>query len=613
VAEILLNHLLAAEPAIGETASVVMDEFHYFNDRERGVVWELALVLLPAHVRLMLLSATVGNAPEFIRWLRTQHNRTVQLVTTSERRVPLEFEWVGDHFVTELIPGMVSEDDQANRSPVLVFCFNRDECWDTAETLKGLQLIPPAARARIEEELTGSDLTQGIGPKLRQMLIRGVGVHHAGVLPRHKEIIERLFLKKLVPVLVCTETLAAGINLPARSVVITSLMKGPPDDLKLIPASAAHQMFGRAGRPQFDTRGYVFAMAHEDDVRIAKWKQKYDKIDAHSKDPGVLRARKQLERKRPTRRSYIKYWTDGQFRTLIQAGPANLFSQGMIPYQVLIYLLTRGGSLGVVREFLAKRFNTPERLQKFQGQLDHMMANLQTFGFLARAPDGDHVTLHESVFRLTHFRSVDPLFGDFLCRQLARSSFEEKVLALEAVLPTPPALRRRLELPEYLEPGPLQVDVLQPELLRKGLLVVDEEGDLVQPTEDLQDDRWGDNRRKRTVALPEMLKILFDSQLASPEDVPVEAKWVARGIFEFGDGFFKYCQSRDLLKNEGLMLRHLLRLVILAGEFTVHSSEDPDYARLAERITAICTTVDPRYTDHFLAEQQAVQASAVGV
>jgi replicative superfamily II helicase len=110
-------------------------------------------------------------------------------------------------------------------------------------------------------------------------------VHHAGLLPFYRRAVEDLFEKKLLSVAVCTETLAAGINLPARSVVMTSLMKGPFGKEKVIEASTAHQIFGRAGRPQFDTQGYVFALAHEDDVRILRWKEKYDQIPEDTKDP----------------------------------------------------------------------------------------------------------------------------------------------------------------------------------------------------------------------------------------------------------------------------------------------------------------------------------------
>src|SRR5690606_1199934 len=176
-------------------------------------------------------------------------------------------------------------------------------------------------RTKLLAEVNSLDLSQGVGPKLKQLLARGVGVHHAGVLPKYRRMVEDLFQRKLLPVLLCTETLAAGINLPARSVVLTSLVKGKRGEQKLIDSSSAHQIFGRAGRPQFDKEGFVYAMAHEDDVKILRWKQKYDAIPEDTKDPGLLRAKKALKKKRPTRRETETYWNDAQFEKLKAAAP----------------------------------------------------------------------------------------------------------------------------------------------------------------------------------------------------------------------------------------------------------------------------------------------------
>lgn len=608
VAEILLNHLLSNDPSIadiGPGAAVVMDEFHSFNDQERGIVWELSLVLLPKHARVMLLSATVGNPNDFAKWLREEHGRNVRVILSDQRRVPLEFTWVGDKLLTEHLPDMVDADDAANRTPALVFCFNRDECWEVAERLKGLSLTSPAARQQVEAflEERKDDLVDGVGPKLKQMLVRGVGVHHAGVLPKHKEIVEDLFKRKLVPFVICTETLAAGINLPARSVVLTTLLKGKPREKKLVPPSAAHQMFGRAGRPQFDSKGYVYAIAHEDDARIAKWRKKYDQLDPLSKDLGIMKARKELERKKPSRRSTEQYWSEGQFKQLIDAGPARLFSKSMIPYQVLIFLLTRTGTLHETREFIRKRFNDPPHLAKFQEQLDFMIGNLAALGYLTRSDDGDHVTLHESIFRLLQFRGIDPPFGAYLAEQLNRADFNEKVATLESVLELPPAIGRHARLPEEMPPGPLERDVMAPLMIQMGVTAAKTELE-----DDDEEDDWEEEDQGGTLTLPEMLKTAFEAKLAGPEPAFVQPKWLAGAAFALPDiDFWKIVKSKNLVKQEGLVLRHLLRLVILAGEFQAVTS-DPDYQRVAELATRCCRKVDARYTDRFLADAEKASA-----
>src|SRR5262245_27664530 len=138
VAEILLNRLLHPEGFdFGNVSAVVTDEFHSFADPERGIVWELSLSMLPPHIRLLLLSATVGNAAEFVNWLDRCHGRKVKLVESKERRVPLTYRWIPDRFLNEALVEMARGDGHTRAMPALVFCFNRDECWSVAEQFKG--------------------------------------------------------------------------------------------------------------------------------------------------------------------------------------------------------------------------------------------------------------------------------------------------------------------------------------------------------------------------------------------------------------------------------------------------------------------------------------------
>lgn len=613
VAEILLNHLLSEDWRLEHVAGVVMDEFHYFNDFERGVVWELTLVLLPKSVRLMLLSATVGNAVEFTHWLKREHGRALRLVQTNERKVPLEFHWVGDKLMTEHLPQMVRPDDEANRAPALVFCFNRDECWEVAERMKGLELADAATRKIIEADLPQEDFKEGIAPKLRQMLIRGVGVHHAGVLPKHKEKIEDLFLRKLVPFVICTETLAAGINLPARSVVLGTLLKGKRGEKKLVESSTAHQIFGRAGRPQFDLRGYVYVLAHEDDARIAKWQVKFEQIDPKSKDPGIMRARKQMEKKRPRRRSNEQYWSEGQFKSLIEAGPGKLASRSMIPYQVLIFLLNKTRTVAAVREFLKKRFNDEQRLKGFQSQLDHMIGNMAALGYLTVSEDGAHVELHESIKELVAFRSIDPLFATYAARVLVPGNEAEKLMLLESVLEMPPAIARRLPIPYDLPPGPVEINELRPLMIQMGKVVARTHLDVEEEEEEPEGapPMWREEPEDAPLSFPEMVKVAFDAKLPSPEEMIIQPKWAAGAVFELENSFYKFIKNRNMEKNEGLVLRHLLRLAILAGEF-YEKTQDPAYREIVERATNACRGVDPSYTARFLANEAEVKSLVKG-
>ncbi len=371
-----------------DVSVVVMDEFHQFADPERGVVWEFTLGLLPAHIRTLLISATVGNAYEFVSWLRTTANRSLDLVQSSERKVPLVYQWVEDKLLPEQLEAMCVGTEEERLSPALVFCFNRDECWDVAEVAKGKNVTDGARQKAIEEELGAYDMKSGAGPKLRQLLLRGIGVHHAGVLPKYRRIVEALFQKKLLSFCVCTETLAAGINLPARSVVLPTLLKGPSGDKKLVESSSAQQIFGRAGRPQFDSRGYVFALAHEDDVKTARLRQKYDEIPEDVKDPGLRDAKKKLKKKiAAIRRGNEQYWTEKQFEQLRDSPAGRLTSRGPLPWRLLAHMVESNSDVKPIRSLVSRRLTSAKRLEAMQRSLDQMLLTLWRGGFARLAPN----------------------------------------------------------------------------------------------------------------------------------------------------------------------------------------------------------------------------------
>ena len=214
---------------------------------ERGIVWEFGLALLPPHVKTMLLSATVGNSMDFLRWLNHVHKRSLKLIEGTERKVPLQFSWVDDDLLPEHMEKMVTSDDATRRTPALLFCFNREMCWTTAEMLKGKKCVSKEQQKTLSDRLDDYDWSQGAGPKMKQLLMRGIGVHHAGVLPKYRRIVELLFQEKLLSICVCTETLAAGINLPARSVVLPNDFEGA--------AGEDETDGGCGGSSDFRTRG----------------------------------------------------------------------------------------------------------------------------------------------------------------------------------------------------------------------------------------------------------------------------------------------------------------------------------------------------------------------
>jgi superfamily II DNA/RNA helicase len=657
VAEILLNRLLHHEFDFDNTAAVVMDEFHSFNDPERGIVWEMTLGLLPPHVRLLLLSATVGNAMDFIHWLRQSHQRTLELVRGDQRRVPLSYHWIGDELLTEQLEDMAQGDAETRMTPALVFCFNRDECWNVAEQIKGKKMLSDGQQARLNEELGRHQWSSGAGNKLRQLLIRGVGVHHAGLLPKFRRIVETLFQHKLLSVAVCTETLAAGINLPARSVVLPSIVKGPPDKKRLIDPSAAHQIFGRAGRPQFDTHGHVYVLAHEDDVKIARWREQYDKIPEDTKDPGLLKAKKAIKRKQPHRRDNEQYWNEAQFQKLVAAPPGKLYSRGPLPWRLLGYMLDASPDIEIIRRLVGKRLMDAAHLEAAQCDLERMLLLLHKAGYVRlepAPPDGEGIVncklpaaeisnLQFSIFnlqsspsapppapeapppyrpllahptdelqKLALFRSVNPLFGVFLVNQLGIADRKERIQAFESALDFPGPVARYVRVPkqEFLPPGPLATLRLDQQLLQLGLATAEE---LVQRPKEEEEpwkprrsyDAAQDEEPKWVLSVAEKLRRLFDYEHPGVFDLRTRPVWAAGELLiEFHGNFDKYISSKDMAKQEGILFRHLLRLILLLREFRPLPPPDLDPAawsydldEIADQLTASCRAVDPTSTD----------------
>jgi superfamily II DNA/RNA helicase len=646
VAEILLNRLLHAEGFDPDrTSAVVMDEFHSFTDPERGIVWELTLGLLPPQVRLLLLSATVGNAMEFVHWLRQSHRRELVLVKGEERKVPLEFHWVGDRLLTEQLEAMAQGGPEDRMTPALVFCFNRDECWTVAEQIKGKRVLGEGQQARLNQELAKLDLTQGAGPKLKQILQRGVGVHHAGLLPKFRRIVEDLFQQKLLSVAVCTETLAAGINLPARSVVLPTILKGPPQKKRILEPSTAHQIFGRAGRPQYDTRGHVFALAHEDDVKLARWHEQYDRIPEDTKDPGLLRMKKALKRKMPHRRETEQHWNAVQFQKLCEAPPGKLHSRGPLPWRLLAYMLDASPEIDRIRRLVGKRLMDSGHTEAGQRDLERMLLVLQRAGYVRLEPPpcetaSDVPSLAVSpgqsaeqgqppseapppyrpalayptaeLPKLALWRSVNPLYAMFLMRQLGIADRPERLQALESVLEFPGSVARhvRVPKPQEMPPGPLSTTRLDAQLLQLGLATMDE---LVPSTED-QEGPWRprrsydaeqDEEPKWVLTLAEKLRRLFDYECPGVRDLRTQPVWVAGELLaDYHGNFNKHVTGKDLHKQEGILFRHLLRLILLVGEFRQLSPPDLDEAAwrfdlddIAERLIESCHQVDPTSTD----------------
>jgi superfamily II DNA/RNA helicase len=681
VAEVLLNRLLHPDAFdFRDVGAVVMDEFHNFSEPQRGIVWELSLSLLPPHTRVMLLSATVGSAGDFVSWMARSLDRRVTLVEGKDRRVPLHFQWVGDELLPDYLEQIARGQETQRRTPALVFCFDREVCWATAEVLRGKDLFSEGQRKPLLDRLESFDFSVGSGNKLRTMLARGIGIHHAGLLPRYRRVVETLFQEKLLPYCVCTETLAAGINLPARSVILTTLVKGPRDKKKVIETGAAQQIFGRAGRPQFDTEGHVFAMAHEDDVKLARWKEKYDSIPEETKDPGLMKAKKALAKKKPTRRGNFTYWNSEQFAKLQTAPPEKLASKGSLTWRWLAFLLDANPQAEPIRQVIRRRLMPQPMVESELKRLTKMLVTLSHMGVVTLDPppppsweaaikpagavvieeaeddddpeESDTVesarakppTAAELMLKLNMgfkagatsvaailktpppqpepydpvtatptprlkqlmvFRAVHPLYGLYLMDYLAKADKSELIQILESLLAMPGSVAKsvRVPWPDRLPPGPLALEVVDPAVVSAGLIPAED----LYPPADQSDVEF--ELRKYPIPLAQKIRLLFENTIDHAGGLYVTPCWAVGDLLERGGNFDQFIRSRELVKQEGIVFKHLLRMILLCGEFAQLTPKDTTAAdwelrlrEISQVLTESCRAVDPQSTDEMLEE-----------
>ena len=455
-------------------------------------------------------------------------------------------------------------------------------------------------------------------------------------MPKYKRIVEDFFQRKLLALTICTETLSAGINLPARSVVVPELLKGPPDKKKLIDPSSAHQIFGRAGRPQFDTQGFVFALAHEDDVKLMRWREKYDSIPEDTKDPQLRKAKKALKKKMPKRRSTEHYWTEAQFDKLRTSPPGKLSSRGALPWRLLAYWLDASPEVDKIRELISRRLLYGKGLEASQKMVDRMLLTLWSAGYVELEPEPPKGDIAQTVLpaegsssitassdpstptakpeanaadsyrphfaratpemsKLLLLRGVNPLYGVFLVNQLGIADRNERIQALESVLELPPSVAYHLHVPppDELPPGPLATTRLDIHLFQLGLATAEQLG-AAEPEEREGPRSFYEEEKVYVLTLADKLRLWFDYDFPGVHGLRTRGVWAAGELLAYGGDFNKFITSKGLQKQEGVIFRHLLRLILLIGELTQLAPPDfpPEQWReeldeIAERLARV--------------------------
>ena len=355
-AEILANIALRDGPA-ADVGQVVMDEFHFYADPDRGWAWQVPLLELTG-AQFLLMSATLGDVDFFAEDLTRRTGRPTAVVRSTDRPVPLHH-----YYVTTPLHETLEDLLATHQAPVYVVHFTQASAIERAQALMSINVCTRAEKDAIAELIGGFRFTAGFGKTLSRLVRHGIGVHHAGMLPKYRRLVELLAQAGLLKVICGTDTLGVGINVPIRTVLFTGLSKYDGVRTRHLKAREFHQIAGRAGRAGYDTAGTVVVQAPEHDVENAR------RIAKAGDDPKKL---KRVERKKAPE-GFVS-WGKPTFERLVAAEPETLTSSFAVTHAMLLNVIGRPGDA-----FAAMRHLLTDNHEPRAAQLRHIRQAIAIF------------------------------------------------------------------------------------------------------------------------------------------------------------------------------------------------------------------------------------------
>ena len=535
-AEILANDALR-EGEDADVGCVAMDEFHFFADPDRGWAWQVPLLTLP-HAQFMLMSATLGDVSAIAASLREHTDSDVDLVVDAPRPVPLSYE-----YVKTPLEGTVELAMRNNEAPLYIVHFSQDAALSTAQSLANFGIATKEQREQIKEMARGTRFTTAFGKILKRLLSCGVGVHHAGMLPRYRLLVEKLAQQGLLPVICGTDTLGVGINVPIHTVVLTALTKFDGYKMRRLRAREFHQIAGRAGRSGFDTEGVVIAEAPEHEIENAKLLLKA------GDDPKKLR---KIKKKKPPE-GFVT-WNEQTFQRLIETQPETLKPRLRITHSMVLSMVEQGGDARArVSELIAKSLQTDEEKLKLNVRADEIFATLIDSGVVVRtevppaesAPaDAEPEVDYALTVDLPEDFALDQPLSPFLLAALELLDPESETYTFDLI-----------SMVEATLEDPKQVLRAQERAARsRAMAEMKADGiDFEERKERLQD-----------VTYPKPLEDLLDTAFATycaevpwANDYELSPKSVLRDMLEGANDFKGYIQKLNIARSEGILLRYL--------------------------------------------------------
>ncbi|MDB4578101.1 DUF3516 domain-containing protein, partial [Akkermansiaceae bacterium] len=527
----ILSNLALREGAQAQVDDVIMDEFHYYSDLERGVAWQVPLLTLP-QARFLLMSATLGDTSFFEKEITALTGAETVLVKSENRPVPLEFD-----YSTTALEEKVEELVEAGRAPIYLVHFTQLSCARTAQNLMSRNFCTKEEKAGIAEVLEGADFQSPYGKEVKKLLRHGLGIHHAGLLPKYRVLVEKLAQRGLMKVICGTDTLGVGVNVPIRTVLFTQLYKFGGQSTKILAVRDFRQISGRAGRRGFDDVGYVVAQAPEYVIDNLKADQKAAAKGKKSK----------AVKKKPPEKGFVN-WDEKTFLKLQEAAPEKLISAFNIRHGTLLNVLSRENEDGCaeLRRVINECHESDQRKRELRKKSFALFRGLVEGKVLTIIPKDERrgpakVKLN---IELQEDFTMNQALGLYLIEtipQLDReaSDFVLNLLSLiEAILEDPTAVIRK------------QVDKLKGELVAQMKADGVEYDDRMEALDEVEHPKPGKD-------------FIYDTYntfvLLNPwaKEAGVRPKSIVREMFEGWLSFEDYVKIYGLERSEAVLLRHL--------------------------------------------------------
>ncbi len=524
-AEILANIALR-EGSSANVQEVVADEFHYYADRERGVAWQVPLLTLP-QARFLLMSATLGDTRFFEEELTRLNGRPTVTVRSSDRPVPLEYSYA-ETTLAHTLEALVAD----GKSPVYVVHFTQLDAAQSAQDFTSVNICSREEKNAIAEAIQGFKFSSPYGSEIKRWLRHGIGLHHAGLLPKYRVLVEQLAQKNLLKIICGTDTLGVGINVPIRTVLFTRLCKFDGEKTGILSARDFHQIGGRAGRKGFDDQGWVVVQAPEHFVENLKLEEKR------------AREGKKFVKRKPPEKNFVN-WDKQTFTRLVSAPPERLTSQFQVSHGMLLNVLSRAGDGCAAMRDLIRRCHEPPVAKKA-----HRMRGWQLFRSLVELKVIELIPRTEAGARL---RVNVELQEDFSMDQ---------TLSLY-LLDTIPLLDR--ESPDY----PLDLITLVESILENPDMILRKQLDRIKAEAVAAMKEAGLDYDQRMAELEKLeypkpkRELIYSTFNAFADRHPwvgqenIHPKSIAREMFEEFRSFADYVKGYGLERSEGLLLRHL--------------------------------------------------------